>query len=867
MSLRPKWNRPTAITLSIARKIYRKSVAVVRYFLGIDGQTFAFVTKVLGLLIYLYWVSVGLIYEATRFNRYDVNLFEFAVIEDIIFVTAKTWFLFFMPFIVPLVACFIISVLLLIIALILSQIGKSLRLYKLDAAREWKKYPIPSLPKSPQRRKLPRTENPSSSVEFQENIFTFLITIEYLFHWAGFVAIYALSVLSLRVWIIVHRVLYFVINCYITGLNFLKILRFYIVRLIRRAILTSARTLAAFAYILVGLTFVSPQIIAYLLADKSLLGCEVTDHFVTKPMIGTVCKNTPSQCLEGAEHIGSTRNYVMFMAMSSEQSGNNVEVDKNEHKRRIFDECSTAYDHEVEGRWREIVVIPRSNLSSFETSQLAKEVHTDGQTSSLWTADPAVTRDFLIGQKMEEIARTIREVERSMQRFEKVEAAIGRLESKANGQSTGLTSVANSVKTTMDSLVVVSNAVKETTGSLVSVTGSVEKTAGTLTSVSNAVKDTTGSLVSVTGSVEKTAGTLTSVSDAVKDTTGSLVSVTGSVEKTAGTLTSVSDAVKDTTGSLVSVTGSVERTADSLVSVTGVVEKTAGDLTSMSDAVKTTSNTLVATAKSVERTSRVLTSVSDSMAALKTAMETDTGKTTEEITTNLKAVNEMIGKLPRQIMEFPMRQYVIVDSSRARTVYAVWNYDTGQYVLKPSQREWLAGFFKSLAHCGKENPPKIHLSGLASSQNYASRSRPTNRENLCHGPERKSISDMSPREKSEYYNCYLANERVAEVASFLKFLQKRNNEVSTNEYQDIDYSRTFQNSMNEINSYCKMDREKDLTLGLQNITINPWCNIKEMKDRRRGDFDDFHVLNRSVHLEVVDAGSCKHLSDFVTRDQ
>ena len=346
--MRRTWKRRLAVTLWMAKRIYRRSVDIVRYFLGLDGHTFAFVAKVLGLLLYLYWVSVGLIYESTRFNNYGVNLFEFAVLEDIAFVTAKTWFLFFMPFIVPLVVCLVISGLFFAAALILMQLGRALRKREKIELIPWKKYEGIRFPSVPKWKENVQAESSQNGMKFKEDILIAGAAILYILNWAFFTIRCIVIVLFSGIHFLIGSSIIFVVNSMILVLRLLETLKYLFILFVRRIILASARAAAMAAYILVGATLISPQIVAYLIADSDSLPPnvrEVARSIISEPMEGRVCRIEPPACIEDVKHIGSTSNYVMFLLKPGDEQGIATKAGEADFS-------------------REVVVVPRENLSS-----------------------------------------------------------------------------------------------------------------------------------------------------------------------------------------------------------------------------------------------------------------------------------------------------------------------------------------------------------------------------------------------------------------------------------------------------------------------------------------------------------------------
>lgn len=98
------------------RDACKKISKVFTYVLGINTALLSFVG-------YLYWAFVGLVYEYFYFERYQINVFDFAVIEDIAFFTAKNWFLFLVPFIIPIMPFLILSIVLLLFSFLLREIS------------------------------------------------------------------------------------------------------------------------------------------------------------------------------------------------------------------------------------------------------------------------------------------------------------------------------------------------------------------------------------------------------------------------------------------------------------------------------------------------------------------------------------------------------------------------------------------------------------------------------------------------------------------------------------------------------------------------------------------------------------------------
>ena len=122
---------------------------------------------------------------------------------------------------------------------------------------------------------------------------------------------------------------------------------------------------------------------------------------------------------------------------------------------------------------------------------------------------------------------------------------------------------------------------------------------------------------------------------------------------------------------------------------------------------------------------------------------------------------------------------------------------------------------------------------------------------------------MSPEELSNFNNCYLAIERAAEVASFLEYLHENSGEGDAGNYRN-----QFADTMKKLNNYCAQGQGGALPSAVPNVRIQPWCESEDMKLKRsrffgldHGTDDQFHVLNRSVHLEIQDPGNCDILSN------
>lgn len=975
----------------MAKRVYRRSVNVVRYFLGLDGQTFAFIAKILGLLIYLYWVSVGLIYESTKFNKYGVNLFEFAVVEDIAFVTAKTWFLFFMPFVIPLVVCLVISIFLFVVALILVQLGKSLRAHEKTTMRPWKTYDGIWFPPVPRWKKIDQDESSSDSITFKKSILMVKAIASHISNWMYFTLRCILIVLFLGILLVIEAGKFLAINFTIFVLKLLDYLKYYFTRWARKVLLTSARAAAIVAYVLVGVTLISPQIVAYLIADRDILGDKVggaVGPLTPETMEGKMCRIAPPACIEDVKHIGSTRNYAMFLLRSRDEKG-------------------AAQGEGEAGFSNEVIVVPRGNLSSFENSEKSppatppngkKEVEErrgwipvavgHGGTTDVRLIDGAIKANT---SSLKALSDSVVAVGKSVEAIAEMNAeglrALGKtVETGTRTNARGLEALSDSMKAILDSVASVGTSLEasaetnteglEALGKTVET--SAEMSAMGLETLSESVGAVSGAVAAVAKSVDASAKTnargLEALGAAVETNAEGLEAlgrtVKTSAEMSAKGLETLSGSVNAVSGAVAAIGKSVEASAEinaeSLEALTAVVETgartsaqglaalaaaietnaeanaaslaalaaTVGTNTEMSakgletllgsvkasaetnaEGLKVLSVSVAGIGKSVEASAETnaeslaalamtveanAKANAEGLAALGAAVETGAktneqgmvalsnsmeavaasvaavGKTAEtgaavlaSVSKAVASVEEATDKVPGRILQFPVRQYEVVDGSRGKTIYTVSTYLTGQYRLGSEQRDWLRGFFASLSNCGTDNPPKILLSGFASSQNYERRTEPTIHNNLCRISDHKDTSRMSSEERSDFNNCYLAVERAAEVASFLKHIDKDSGQKGDENYRDL-----FAGTMQEMDNYCSQDTTGILPSVVPNIRIEPWCEAKDMAWKRsrtfgldHGQDGRFHILNRSVHLEIQDPGNCSTLSNLSDTSQ
>lgn len=177
------------------------------------------------------------------------------------------------------------------------------------------------------------------------------------------------------------------------------------------------------------------------------------------------------------------------------------------------------------------------------------------------------------------------------------------------------------------------------------------------------------------------------------------------------------------------------------------------------------------------------------------------------------------------------------------------------------QRAWSSNVYDFLKACSKSGAPVIRLSGFASAQDFLTKGFDEERTYLCKSNiERPKWTD---RHISDYNNCYLANQRAANVAAYFKYLYKPEDTRI-----EADYQRYATDMLNAMNSHCK-DRSDNTSFDVFRdvgiVKLTPWCSVGQMKNQRfrgLGPADSEigkiqpHFLNRSVHIEILDAGKC-----------
>ena len=192
-------------------------------------------------------------------------------------------------------------------------------------------------------------------------------------------------------------------------------------------------------------------------------------------------------------------------------------------------------------------------------------------------------------------------------------------------------------------------------------------------------------------------------------------------------------------------------------------------------------------------------------------------------------------------------RYTIISRSGYETIYAVGGFPEAQYALTPDQIIWLKDFRNFLQACDKDDTPtRLRLVGFASAQQHYGQP-PQKHDNLC----RTGLANDAT--EPDFPNCYLANQRVAEVASLL-------NDPENYKKGAVD------EMMDRLNASCGSGRYPEVALSA-GLIVRPWCEVGRMKRARfnaPGEVQpDF--LNRSVHLMIQKPGDCANLDEKIAQ--
>ena len=272
-------------------------------------------------------------------------------------------------------------------------------------------------------------------------------------------------------------------------------------------------------------------------------------------------------------------------------------------------------------------------------------------------------------------------------------------------------------------------------------------------------------------------------------------------------------------------------------------------------------------------------SLAGTVAGLKAAMEADTRATQSALDGIQLSVGVSVGdelEAPKSLantmaelksaVEYSMpqlqvRRFELIDRTGSRTVYSLAGFDTGRNSLDELQRAWSSNVYDFLKACSKSDAPVIHLLGFASAQDFLTENFDKKRTHLCKlNTERQKWTD---RNISDYNNCYLANQRVANLAAYFRYLDKPEDTRS-----EADYQGYATDILDAMNNHCKNRSDNtsfDVFRDVGIVKLTPWCSVGQMKDERfrgPGPADSEtgkiqpHFLNRSVHIEILDAGKC-----------
>ena len=226
-------------------------------------------------------------------------------------------------------------------------------------------------------------------------------------------------------------------------------------------------------------------------------------------------------------------------------------------------------------------------------------------------------------------------------------------------------------------------------------------------------------------------------------------------------------------------------------------------------------------------------------------VETSTGIVVKRLD---DGVDKLTERLRPVVSSTLVARVTVIRSSGYETIYALGGFREAQYGLTEDQIDWLKDFGNFLQACSTDKTPtRVRLVGFASAQQYSTQP-PQGHGDLCRP---HPVDDTS---ETDAPNCYLANQRVAQVASLL-------NDPDNFENRDTN------EMMNRLNASCSSGRNSPEVALSAGLSVRPWCEVGQMKRARfnaPGEVQpDF--LNRSVHLVIQKPGACPNLNESIAR--